>query len=272
MTGSFQTSRHTSGNTGSASSSWRGRGRSAGLGGRHISAVKFEGPNVGSLIEVEEQPPASQHQGNQPPNESAPAQNLSVQQQPTNVQQNASGVANESATAVNVPFRERMWQNCLNGEYSDVVLSGKGVAYPVSKAIVAVGSKYLKNIFVQNPSLTTYDLPEMDDDVAYAALEFLYRGKLENYSRFGDKLMKAAELLEIDELKMQFNNEICKEKLISCIVDALASGDVSVQNKILDYIHSHPNEVAEVKNSAELKNLNNANGPLGASVLNVLNQ
>ncbi|KAI6180050.1 hypothetical protein M3Y98_00677500 [Aphelenchoides besseyi] len=265
MIGNFQTSQCTSENIGMGNGNTRGRGRSTGLG-----AVRFESPHVGPLNAVGEQPPVTHVQGNQLPIGSA--QNLTVDQQPTNLQQSANKVTKESAAATNVPFRERMWQNCLTGQYSDVILSVNDVAYPVSKAVVAVGSKYLKNVFVQNPSMTAYTLPAMDGDVAYAVLEFLYRGKLENYLQFGDKLMKAADLLEIDELKAQFNNDICKQNLISAIVDALNSCDLNVQNKILDYIHLHPNEVAEVKNSPELANLKSNNGPLGARVLEVLNQ
>ncbi|UJR33539.1 hypothetical protein I4U23_020981 [Adineta vaga] len=139
-----------------------------------------------------------------------------------------------------------------NPVYSDVTLVCGQREFPVHKAILSARSKVFQAMF-EHKMLETersrVEIEDIDGDIMFEILRFIYTGKAQNMEKLADALLSAADKYCLERLKVQCEEALCTTIDRDNVADTLILGDLhsatQLRQQAIDFINTHPQDVLE---------------------------
>lgn len=136
--------------------------------------------------------------------------------------------------------------------YSDVTLSVAGREFQAHKAILAARSPVFNAMFeheMEERKHNRVEISDVDQDVFFEMLRFVYTGKVSNLDKMADELLSAADKYALDRLKVMCEESLCSSLSVENVSEILVLADLHSADQLrthaIDFINSHPTDVLE---------------------------
>ncbi|CAF0759701.1 unnamed protein product [Rotaria sordida] len=139
-----------------------------------------------------------------------------------------------------------------NSCYSDVTLVCGQKEFPVHKAILSARSKVFQAMFehkMLENERSRVEIEDIDADIMFEILRFIYTGKAHNLDTLADALLPAADKYCLERLKVQCEDTLCTTIDRDNVADTLILADLhsamQLRQQAIDFINAHPQDVLE---------------------------
>ena len=118
--------------------------------------------------------------------------------------------------------------------------------FPVHKAILSARSKVFQAMF-EHKMLETersrVEIEDIDGDIMFEILRFIYTGKAQNMDKLADALLPAADKYCLERLKVQCEEALCTTIDRDNVADTLILADLhsatQLRQQAIDFINTH---------------------------------
>ncbi|XP_065219682.1 speckle-type POZ protein-like [Planococcus citri] len=164
----------------------------------------------------------------------------------------------------------------MDDKFSDITLCVKNKKYVAHKNILAARCPYFQKMFDAEwieKKLDSVELKQVDEIVFEEILRYIYAGKSEKLETMVAQLLEAADMFDLDELKLVCEQELMKSLSTETAVDVLILADrydaKNLKTRAINYIKV--NSYNPDMLSAEIKNeLVKSNPRLLLEIVNAL--
>ncbi|CAF0916562.1 unnamed protein product [Adineta steineri] len=139
-----------------------------------------------------------------------------------------------------------------NPVYSDVTLVCGQREFPVHKAILSARSKVFQAMFehkMLENERSRVEIEDIDGDIIFEILRFIYTGKAQNMEKLADALLPAADKYCLERLKVQCEEALCLTIDRDNVADTLILADLhsatQLRQQAIDFINTHSQDVLE---------------------------
>lgn len=143
--------------------------------------------------------------------------------------------------------------------FSDITLNVGDRQFPVHKAVLAARSMVFNAMFeheMEERKLNKVDIMDVDHEVMYEMLRYIYTGKAPNLHKMADELLAAADKYALDRLKVMCEEALCTNLNIDNVSDIFVLADLhsaeQLKNHAIDFINSHATDVMETTGWREM--------------------
>ncbi|CAF3394360.1 unnamed protein product [Rotaria socialis] len=139
-----------------------------------------------------------------------------------------------------------------NPVYSDVTLVCGHKEFPVHKAILSARSKVFQAMFehkMLENERARVEIEDIDGDIIFEILRFIYTGKIQNIDKLADALLPAADKYCLERLKVQCEETLCttidKDNVADILILADLHSAAQLRQQSIDFINTHLQDVLE---------------------------
>ncbi|CAF0912986.1 unnamed protein product [Adineta steineri] len=139
-----------------------------------------------------------------------------------------------------------------NPVYSDVTLVCGQREFPVHKALLSARSKVFQAMFehkMLENERSRVEIEDIDGDIMFEILRFIYTGKAQNMEKLADALLPAADKYCLERLKVQCEEALCLTIDRDNVADTLILADLhsatQLRQQAIDFINTHSQDVLE---------------------------
>lgn len=133
-----------------------------------------------------------------------------------------------------------------NPVYSDVTLVCGQKEFPVHKAILSARSKVFQAMFehkMLENERSRVEIEDIEGDVMFEILRFIYTGKTPNIDKLADALLPAADKYCLERLKVQCEETLCttidKDNVADVLILADLHSATQLRQQSIDFINTH---------------------------------
>ncbi|ESN98578.1 hypothetical protein HELRODRAFT_101749 [Helobdella robusta] len=137
-------------------------------------------------------------------------------------------------------------------QFSDTTLHVQDKQFPVHKAILAARSVVFNAMFeheMEERKQNRVEITDVDQDVLYEMLRYIYTGKAPNLNKMADELLAAADKYALDRLKVMCEEALCSNLSVDNVSDIFVLADLhsaeQLKTHAIDFINGHATDVME---------------------------
>ncbi|KAI6196161.1 hypothetical protein M3Y94_01076400 [Aphelenchoides besseyi] len=172
-------------------------------------------------------------------------------------------------------LREKLWTMHLDGKCNDLDINFGVKSFEVSKAVMAAESTFFADQL--SDQKTEIDVPsdkQLDEKTAGELIEFIYRGRLENFDERAEVLFAAAIQFEVESLKKSclesLKRTFSSENVAARLILAVKHDDSELIDFALNFVKRSAENYKLVMSSTEMEDLLHSNVALMQRVYLVL--
>ncbi|XP_065216037.1 speckle-type POZ protein B-like [Planococcus citri] len=116
----------------------------------------------------------------------------------------------------------------MDNKFSDITICVKNQEYPAHKNILAARCPYFRKMFNadwKEKNLDSIELKLIDETVFEEVLRYIYSGSLEKVKTMATQLLEAADMFDLEELKLVCEEELLTNLSTKTAVDLLVLAD-----------------------------------------------
>ncbi|KAI6193460.1 hypothetical protein M3Y96_01020200 [Aphelenchoides besseyi] len=174
-------------------------------------------------------------------------------------------------------LREKLWAMHLDDKCNDLSIDFGVKSFEVSKAVMVAESTFFADQLSGDDQKTEIDVhndEQLDEKTAGELIEFIYRGRLENFDARAEVLFAAAIEFGVESLKKSclesLKRTFSSENVAARLILAVKHDDSELIEFALKFVKRSAENYKLVMSSTEMENLLNSNVSLMQRVYSVL--
>ena len=134
-----------------------------------------------------------------------------------------------------------------SGNYSDAILVMQSLRFPVHKAILAARSPVFAALFVNNEKDPVVEVIDVDRDIIWEALRYIYTGRVQNLESIAKELLRVASVYEIQDLQAMCEESLCRNLSVDNAVAVIGLTERynadKLRSKAIEFVAAHATQL-----------------------------
>ena len=134
-----------------------------------------------------------------------------------------------------------------SGNYSDAILVMQSLRFPVHKAILAARSPVFAALFVNNEKDPMVEVIDVDRDIIWEALRYIYTGRVQNLESIAKELLRVASVYEIQDLQAMCEESLCRNLSVDNAVAVIGLTERynadKLRSKAIEFVAAHATQL-----------------------------